>query len=140
MSINKNVNNDSPFTFSELISVAGTAKGTPQEMFSVKFNYFIQDRDIFATITNNQVMLFECIDKDPATRSGFKLLRAYAADEDDEECFYCLAWSYDVNRSNEPILVFGGKNHIIRIAYINQHKNLYSYENKKLVLKAHSKK
>lgn len=42
---------------------------------------------------------------------GIQLIKAYESDD----LFYAIAWSYDQNNQNAPLIAFGGENGVIRV-------------------------
>lgn len=105
------------------------AEETPKQVFSVQFNHYLKDRNIFATASGNRISIYECLDPketedddemevDDLENYGIKLLRAYD-DPDRDEVFYTLAWTYDEDNQGGPVLAFGGVRSVVRIIYCN---------------------
>lgn len=105
------------------------AEETPKQVFSVQFNHYLKDRNIFATASGNRISIYECLDPketedddemevDDQENYGIKLLRAYD-DPDRDEVFYTLAWTYDEDNQGGPVLAFGGVRSVVRIIYCN---------------------
>lgn len=52
--------------------------------------------------------------EDPMTDEevpGIQLIKAYEAND----LFYAIAWSYDQNNENAPLVAFGGESGVIRV-------------------------
>lgn len=100
-------------------------------VFSVQFNHYIKDRNIFAAASVNRISIYECVspperddeddddemEVDEKDYCGIKLLRAYD-DPDKDEMFYTVAWSHD---NGNPVLAFGGVRSVVRAIWCNAH-------------------
>lgn len=110
-----------PYKFHSYFFDAGL-KG--KSIYAIKFNPYIFDRKIFATVAENRVYIFECVDdadedEDEADGSdneeklrGIKTLLVYNGGSKCSDKLYSLAWSYD--ETSQPTLAFGGEDGIVR--------------------------
>lgn len=89
---------------------------------SVMFSMFIKNRDIFATAGGNRVTVYEALSekkvlskrKKKKIDSWIKPIRCYQ-DLDDEEVYNTVAWSISSPPERDHLLLFAGKNGVIRI-------------------------
>lgn len=93
------------------------------QIFAISFNYFIKDRQIFASAAGNKITIYECLDSDELGHP-IKLLRVYS-EPDKDEVFNSVAWSFD---SGGPILATGGVKSVVRIIQCNG-KPMSAYKN-----------
>lgn len=82
------------------------------QIFAISFNYFVKDRQIFASAAGNKISIYECLDDE---EQSMKLLRVYS-EPDKDEVFNAVSWSYD---SIGPILAAAGVKGVIRVIQCN---------------------
>lgn len=83
-------------------------------IFAISFNILIKDRQIFASVSKNQISIYECLDPEDFEHP-IKLLRVYS-EPDKDEVFNAVAWSFD---EMGPILAVGGLKGVGRIIQCN---------------------
>lgn len=93
------------------------------QIFAVSFNYFVQDRNIFATASGNKISIYECLNPEDDAQS-MKLLRVYS-EPDKDEVFNAISWSYEVNG---PLLAAAGVKGVARVIQCNE-QPLTCYKN-----------
>lgn len=75
-------------------------------IFSVQFNRFAGSANIFATVADNRVTVYEI-------KTNIHPILCFS-DPSPNECFYCCAWTVDIDEG-EYILLAAGQNGIIRV-------------------------
>lgn len=93
------------------------------QIFAISFNYFLKDRQIFASAAANKITIYECLDSEELGPS-IKLLRVYS-EPDKDEVFNAIAWSFD---NSGPILAAGGVKSVVRVVQCNG-KPMSAYKN-----------
>lgn len=64
------------------------------QIFAVAFNYFLKDRNIFASAAGNKISVYECLETPDDDGQSIKLLRVYL-EPDKDEVFNSVSWSID---------------------------------------------